>query len=322
MSHGLRSVREGLSEHYEWATDPRPRVGFGLPFFDTPTNGGIAREECALIMACSSVGKTAIGLNVIRANPDVPAVFFSLEMSWRMLSARLVAMHTGLTTRQLETQVRSTQAVAQQAIQTANDFQLFYCDDTPAATLTMMDKALEEATKVMGVRPRLVVMDYLELISGGGGTNGTEQVDKVARKIRDWTRKNDVATCALHQVGKGDGGAGAEPLELTSGRYGGHTPFDYVIGAYAPRLEKGISMDQFHRVKDELYLQLLKNRNGEAMPAGQRHRLDSSTLRLSKWDEATWQLPGFRKEEPVDVWLPKVHPDLLPERNLALEDDD
>jgi hypothetical protein len=271
-------------------------------------------------MACSSVGKTAIGLNVVRQNPDVPAVFFSLEMSWRMLSARLVAMHTGLTTRQLETQVRSTLAIAPEALRTAHDFPLFYCDDTPALTLVMMDRALEEATKVMGVRPRLIVMDYLELITGAGGTNGTEQVDKVARKVRDWTRKNDVATYCLHQVGKGDGGPGAEPLDLVSGRYGGHQPFDYVVGAYAPRLEKGITVDKFHRVKDEVYLQLLKNRNGEAMPAGQRHRLDSSTLRLSGWTENTWQLPGFQSEPDPKVWLPKVHPDLIPNRS-EVEDD-
>lgn len=320
MSHGLRSVKQGLSEHYEWATDPRPRVGFGMPFFDGPTNGGLAREECGIIMACSSVGKTAVGLNVIRHNPDVPAVFFSLEMSWRMLSARLVAMHTGMTTRQLETSVRTYDVIPPQAIQTSADFPLFLCDDTPASTLVMMDRALEQAGALMGQRPRLVVIDYLELIPGAGGTNGTEQVDKIARKIRDWTRKNDVSTWCLHQVGKGDGGAGADPLELTSGRYGGHTPFDYVVGAYAPRLRKGITPDEFHRVKDELYLQLLKNRNGEAMPAGQRHRLDSSTLRLSEWQEPTWQLPGFQPE-PDPLWLDRIHPDLLPDRR-EVEDDD
>lgn len=288
---GVRTLAEGFQDYFGWATDPVPRIGFGLPFFDGRTNGGIARSEICMMLAFSSVGKTTLGLNVIRNNPTIPVLFFSLEMNWRMVAARLAAMELPTTTAAIEQQYRQLMSHPSWVQQVVDKYPHLVCDDTPAISLRDAKESYYRATERLGMEPRLVIWDYMELIGGSGLMSKSEQVDKAAEKLRNWTREMDCASLVLHQVGKGDAGGGSEPLALDSGRYGGHAPMDFVIGAYAPRLERGLSETQVLACQDEIYLQLLKNRAGSASYAGKKHRLDSSTLRLSEWNDL--QFPQF-----------------------------
>jgi len=272
----VRDVREGFTDFVNWALDPRPRIGLGLPFFDQFTNGGIARSEIAMVMAFSSVGKTSIGLNILKANPTLPAMFFSLEMSWRQVVNRLAAMTFGTTTRAIEREVMETRDVPQVVHDTVQRYPLLVCDDTPAITLKDASVSFHRATERLGMPPRLVMFDYLELIGGSGLLGKAEAVDRASQKLRDWARQHDTAVIVLHQVGKGEGGD--VPLDLGSGRYGGFAPMDFVVGAYAPRLRNGITSAEFESCKSDLFLQLLKNRAGAARPAGVRHTFDPDTM--------------------------------------------
>lgn len=279
----VQTLDQGFRSYIEWATDPVPRIGFGMPWFDKPTGGGIARSETCMLMAYSSVGKTTMALNVIRNNPHIPVLFFSLEMNWRMVAARLAAMELPSSTQDLETRLRNGEQIPE-LHHVAKKYRGFVCDDTPAISLKQASESFHDATRELGTPPRLVVWDYLELIGGGGLMQKSEQVDKASQKLRDWARTHDCAVIVLHQVGKSDGGGGHEPLELGSGRYGGFQPMDYVCGAYAPRLEKGITQDRFDQVKEEVWFQLLKQRSGMASPAGKKYRQDSSNMRITPWD--------------------------------------
>ena len=297
----LRQLEPAFTEYRAWAQDPTPRIGWGLSFFDSRTNGGIGRSETCMIMACSSVGKTAIGLNVIREHPDMLTAIFSLEMSWRMLAARLAAMHTGCSTQMLEQSLKGG-TEPKQIRKTVNAFPNLWCDDTPALTLRAMAEDMEQIKETVGVYPRIVLIDYLELVGGNKALVKAEAVDRVAQEIRNWTRHHDCTTIILHQVGKGGGGEGGTPIDLSSGRYGGHQPVDFVVGAYAPRLRAN-TMEEFNRVRHELFLQLLKNRAGEAHPVGIRHRLDATCLRLSEWDAKPWKTESSSGSPVIDEWL-------------------
>lgn len=280
----VQTLAQGFQSYREWATDPIPRIGFGMDWFDGPTGGGIARSEIAMFMAFSSVGKTTVALNVIRNNPHIPTLFFSLEMNWRMVAARLAAMELPTTTRNLEDRMKGGDVVPE-LIKVQDKYRGFVCDDQPAISLKQASESFHDATRELGTAPRLVIFDYLELISGGGLMGKSEQVDKASQKARDWAREHDCSVLILHQVGKGDGGH--EPLDLASGRYGGFAPMDYVLGAYAPRLEKGITQQRWEQVREEIWFQLLKSRSGQSDPTGKKYRLDASTMRISKWDSIT-----------------------------------
>jgi replicative DNA helicase len=276
----LRDVRDGFTDYQTWASDARPRIGFGLPFFDGPTRGGIAKAECAMILAYSSVGKTSIALNVIVNNPATPTVFFSIEMSWRLVVARLAAIYTGTPTWELEASLKAGR-YPDQLLDTAGQFPFLLGNDQSEISIKEMKTYVQEAGRKLGTPIRLIVIDYMELIGGAGLLGKSEQIDKAATKIRALAKDTDAAVIVLHQVGKGDGSDGHKALSLDSGRFGGHQPFDYVVGAYAPRLNRELSASELQRVEDELYLQLLKNRSGKAEPAGVRHRLDVKTNRLT-----------------------------------------
>lgn len=280
---GVRDITAGLTELRDWATDPRPRVGWGLPFFDARTNGGIARSEICMVQAFSYVGKTALLNNIIHNNAGVATLFFSLEMSWRNIVLRQAAIELGTTTVELEHRIREAAALPPEMQRVADKHRQLVCDDTPSISLKDALVSFERAADLLGEPPRLVAFDYLELIGGGGLMEAAQAVDKLSRKVRDFARTTDSSVIVLHQVGKGEGGD--QPGGLDSGRYGGFAPMDYVVHAYAPKLERGIDQRRYDQVKEEVYLQLLKNRTGPAHPVGVRHRLDSRTLRLTPWSE-------------------------------------
>lgn len=280
----IRSVTSGLEDFRAWATDPTPRIGLGLPFFDKRTNGGLAKAECAMVLAYSSVGKTWIGLNAIANNPRIPTLFFSLEMSWRQVVSRVVAITSGIPTWELEKMLRDG-STPQQYIETGIHYPFLLGDDRSETGAKEMKQAIMDAGAKIGQPIRLVIIDYLELMGGAGMLGKSEQVDKAAQKIRSIAKDCDCSVIVLHQVGKTDGSGGFEPLSLDSGKYGGHQPMDYVIGAYAPRLNMKLTEHQRDDAQDELYLQLLKNRNGKAHPGGVRHKLDQTTGRITPWGE-------------------------------------
>lgn len=289
----VRDLGEAFQDYAAWASDPRPRIGLGLPFFDSRTHGGLAKGEIAMVMAPSSVGKTSLILNTIRLNFDVPTLFFSLEMGGRMIAARLAAMEVPTTTSQVEFDYREGKH-PEYIPPLVEKYRSLVIEDKPSIKLSYAHDAYDQAVEKLGQRnigpPRLVCWDYMGLLSSAGLLGGAERIEKIAIGLRDWTRERDCASIVLHQVGKGDSkDFGADPLSLESGKYGGHEPMDYVIGAFAPRLSRGISYAEFERVKDEVWLQLLKNRAGQAHPTPVKHRLDHRTLRLSDWHAFTGQ---------------------------------
>jgi replicative DNA helicase len=273
---GIRNIRSGFEDYRTWATDPTPRIGLGLPFFDKPTNGGLAKAECAMVLAYSSVGKTSLGLNWIVNNPAMPTVFFSLEMSWRLVVARLAGIYTGTPTFEFEEQLRQG-VIPPQLTETENRFPFLLGCDSSEMSIRDMAAAVKKSNELLPSPVRLIVIDYMELIGGAGMLGKSEQVDKAAQKVRSLAKDTDTSVVVLHQVAKSDGSGGHESLALDSGKYGGHHTMDYVIGAYAPRLNRNLSERERNDVQGDIFLQLLKNRNGKAMPEGVKHHLDPRT---------------------------------------------
>jgi len=251
----------------------------GLTFFDTPTSGGVARGEICMVLAYSSVGKTTFGLQVLRNNADKPAIFFSLEMSWRMVVSRLAAMESGVPTWEIEEQFRNGQIPT--GVQAAIDkYRHLVCDDRADLTMREMQDSFDLAAQVIGQPPRIVLIDYLELIGGQGMLDKASSIDKLAYKLRNFARDNDTSVFLLHQVKMSDGD-GSEELSLGSGKFGGHQPMDYVIGMYKPALKRKLSERERLLNEDQVWLQLLKNRNGRSNPTGQKHRMDPRSLLIA-----------------------------------------
>lgn len=283
----LKPLVDAANEYKVWASDPTPRLGIGYPIMDSRTNGGAAKGEVILFQARSQVGKTTFALNVLNnIGGDHGALFFSLEMNARYLVPRLAAMHTNTPTSVIEAEMRS--GVYSQAIaQTIQDFPFLALPDKPAMTIKEMHETIEEAEQRFGRKVEVVAIDFLELIGGAPSLSTVDKIDGLTRKIKDFARTHDVVVLLLHQVGRDSGGAGAEPLDLTSSRYGGEVSADYVLGAYRPCLRKGITQDQFLTERWHYYIQFLKTRGGsELHPEGLLHSMNPETMRIAEWDYA------------------------------------
>jgi replicative DNA helicase len=277
----FRPLSDIKAEALEWASSAHPRVGTGYSFFDKRTNGGIAEGEVALFIARSSVGKTAFAVNVCENNRDVPTVFMSLEMHARFVLQRLTAVHLGMSTRKVEDLARAGDDRPLQ--QTVEEFPLLGIADRPAMGFKEMGIALNEAAEHTGEKPRLVVVDFMELIGGVASLEAVGQVDKTARKAKDFAREHDIALLMLHQVGRGSGQEGHLPLSMNSGRFGGEVSADYMLGAYRPCLEPGIGQQEYMRLRDQYMLQFLKTRGGsEIHPSGVRHYYEPESMRITE----------------------------------------
>lgn len=305
---GLRNLQQGIESFVSWARDSQSRIGIGLPVFDENTRGGLAKAECMMVMAASSAGKTWVALNAIANNPQVPTLFCSLEMSWRQVAARLTAITSGVPTWEMEKEIKADRMPGP-LYDTVSKFPYLLCNDTSEQSIKDISASIKQGSDMIGKPIRLVVIDYLELIGGAGMLGKAEQVDKAAQKIRGLAKDHDCSVIVLHQVGKGDGSAGAEPLSLESGRYGGHAPFDAVLGLYAPRLNRNLSADDRDLIKSDVWLQLLKSRNGQPHPDGVKHTLNPMTGRITPWGvQQSLPARGFQpsfdqqSEDPYDPY--------------------
>lgn len=275
-----RTLSEVVADYRAWATSDHPRVGTGYDILDSRTNGGAAEGEVILFQARSQVGKTTFAMNVIDNNRDLPTVFFSLEMAARYVAHKLAAIATGTPTSQIEQELR--QHGESRAInELSGIFPRLVIVDDPRLGLKQMDRALDEIEDVWEEKTKLVVIDYLELIGGVPSLSAVEKVDQVAMRIKDFARLRDVVVLVLHQVGRGEGGEGARPLAIDSGRYGGEAQADYVLSAYRPCLRSGITQEEYEKECWWYYLQFLKTRGGAMIhPQGKLHYLNPYTLKI------------------------------------------
>lgn len=281
----FQPLKTTVRQYADWAQSDHPRIATGFPILDSRTSGGIAQGEVLLFMARSSVGKTAVACNMV-LNAAVPTVIFSLEMHGRYIAKRLAAIHSDVPDEGVEFDLRTT-GKSEPFEKLVADYPKLTVIDKPAMSLKEMGVAMTEASEEWGETPSLVVIDYTELIGGVPSLGAAEAVDKVCRKVKDFAREWDCALILLHQVGRGEGGAGAEPLSLTAARYGGETQADYVLGAYRPCLRLGITQEEYLADRWQIFLQFLKTRGGSSIhPGGLLHYFDVNSMRISaEWPE-------------------------------------
>lgn len=271
-----RPLPDIAEAHAQWAQSDDPRIPLGYPIFDKRTKGA-AIGELVMFLARSGTGKTAWGCNVVVNNRRVPTVFFSLEMEARYIAQRCAAIYSNQPTEHIEQNLKNygTDSALELFVQ---DFPYLAIIDQPGMGLRDMGKAIGEVTEAWGGhRPRLVIIDYLELVRAPA-MSAVEGIDTISRKLKDWTREQQVVTVVLHQLKqaeskKDDWG----PVSRRDARYGGDVAADYTLAAYRPGLAPGSDYPT-----TDFYMQFLKTRtSGGLHPSGLWHYFDEPTLRIT-----------------------------------------
>ncbi len=169
---------------------------------------GLQRSDLFILAARPSMGKTAFSLALahnIALQASEPVLVFSLEMSKEQLVDRMLAMESGVDAWALRTGNLTDADFEKigQAMGSLSEAQI-YIDDTPGITVSdLRTKARREAH----IRPLgLIIVDYLQLMSGGakfsGDGNRVQEISEISRGLKGIARELNVPLIALSQLSR------------------------------------------------------------------------------------------------------------------------
>lgn len=176
--------------------------------------GGFQRSDLIILAARPSMGKTSLALNLAQ-NVAIPAAVrrgdpnaeggvvavFSIEMSKSQLAARMLATESTVDSSRLR-QGRlgeSDWRKLTHAIGILGDAPI-YIDDTPGISIVELRS---KARRLHADRPLdLIVVDYLQLITGSGTENRVQEVSEISRSLKGLARELHVPVLALSQLSR------------------------------------------------------------------------------------------------------------------------
>ena len=208
FSH-IKPVADHLLEKVqEMAGRPVMLTGLTSGFNDLDQKtSGLQPSDLIIIAARPSMGKTAFCLNVaqnaaIKAGAVVG--IFSLEMSKESLVMRMLSSEARVDAHRFRTGYLSRDEWARLAgaLGTLADAKI-YVDDTPGiSVLEMRAKARRLAAEQK--RLDLIVVDYLQLMTGGGRRTESRQqeVSQISRELKGLAKELNVPLIALSQLSR------------------------------------------------------------------------------------------------------------------------
>jgi len=168
---------------------------------------GLQRSDLVIIAARPSMGKTAFVMNIAEnaAIEDQQVVgVFSLEMSREALLMRLLCSQARVDAHKMRTGSLwqdDTKKVMRAMEQLAHA--PIYIDDTPGISLSEMRAKARRLKQSQG-RMDLIIVDYLQLMSGGGKRfeNRTQEVSAISRGLKALAKELSVPVIALSQLSR------------------------------------------------------------------------------------------------------------------------
>lgn len=226
---------------------------------------GFQRSDLLILAARPSMGKTALALNFahnVAVQAKQPVLVFSLEMSKEQLVDRLLSMESGVDAWALRTG-NLTDADFEKighAMGTLSEAQIFI-DDSPGITVSdLRTKARREAHQ----RPLgLIIVDYLQLMSGGGryGNDGNrvQEISEISRGLKGIARELNVPVLALSQLSRSVENRSPQIPQLADLRESGSIEQDADVVAFIYR-EEYYNPDTDRKKLTDIFIK--KHRNG------------------------------------------------------------
>ena len=223
-------LAKAADDYVHWAQTPHERIYLGFAEIDQQMKG-IAPSELCLINGYSHSGKTLALLQILVANRDKRVVYFCPDEPRTLTLIKLACVTHGLDANEFEQQIAGGNSASINLLrETANEYfpNLAVFDQT--VSLIDMERALAEIETVMG-DPQLIVVDYLDLITGGG-----EDVPSKANSIKAFGKRHNVPLLVLHQASRTSGADGKKQT-ISSGAYGCEQQATHIIGVRRKRFE-------------------------------------------------------------------------------------
>jgi replicative DNA helicase len=162
------------------------------------THNFVANDIC--------VHNTAFGLAIatnIAKNSKLPIAIFSLEMSKEQLSLRLLAAESKIEGNRLRTGRFVQNEYEQLSLALGNISEMpIYIDDSVNITVMQIRSQIRRLKAEQKGDLGLVLIDYLQLMEGGGSENRNQELSKITRSLKGLAREVNVPVVALSQLSR------------------------------------------------------------------------------------------------------------------------
>ena len=242
-------------------------VPTGLHDLDDRTRG-LQPGELIVLAARPSVGKSALALNIaehVACDARIPVAFFSLEMSKEELALRLLSSRARVDAQRLRKGILSDPETAR--IRDAGEYLYqtpLYIDDT--AALRVLDLRAKARRLYLRHDVKLIVVDYLQLMSAPGSESRQVEVANISRGLKALARELKVPVLAVAQLRRPAPNQPREGVvpQLSDLRESGAIEQDadvvLLLDREATRLKFGTP--QYDEVANKAELYIAKQRNG------------------------------------------------------------
>jgi replicative DNA helicase len=168
---------------------------------------GLQRSDLIILAARPAMGKTTLVTNLaynVATIAKQPVLFFSLEMSKEQLVDRMLADASGVDAWNIRTGNLSDDDFGKlsEAMGELAEAPI-YIDDTPGLSVLEMRTKARRATHEHPLG--LIIIDYLQLMQGSGGSdynNRVQEVSEISRGLKLIARELNVPVIALSQLSR------------------------------------------------------------------------------------------------------------------------
>jgi len=181
-------------------------TGISTGFLDLDyKTAGLQPSDFILIGARPSMGKTAFELNLaenIAIKHHIPTIIFSLEMSKEQLINRMFSLESKVDAQNIRSGNLSD-SEWERLIESAGIIgkSNLIIDDTPSISITELRSKCRKYKLEHNLG--LVMIDYLQLMSGSGHTESRQQeISEISRSLKALAREINAPVIALSQVNR------------------------------------------------------------------------------------------------------------------------
>jgi hypothetical protein len=156
--------------------------------------------ELAMIVGNTGIGKTALLCSIAVRFKEMPAILFELELPQELVFERVLAARLHERCTQIEENYLKRDEIGREVLDAQFPNFLVCCE--PNITLERLEQIIINSELKLGKRPRLILLDYVQLMAGPGTRR--ERFSDIAEGLKILAKKLRVMIIIASQISRPD----------------------------------------------------------------------------------------------------------------------
>lgn len=212
----MHEIEPAYKQHVRDLANSSYNIGKWLPSLGRSVRA-LVPGELVLIIAETGVGKTAIISNIAMHAMPLKTIFFQLELPATLMYERLLSWQMKMPGSKIEEAYQYDDALGKQALEKHFNH-LLICTQSKLSPAKISEFIIKSELK-FGERPKLVLIDYAQLVGGPGKTR-YEQMSDTAEEMKIVAKDTETIVILTSQVGRKKGEESSE-INLYDGKGSG-----------------------------------------------------------------------------------------------------